>query len=108
VTDDHHDAYYGMTDAEHEPMTAEEERTAELILDAQDEARHAAEQAAAEAVQPADDPDECTAEMVDGSYTYCGCEDCDQREYEDIEFEVEMGHISESEALERHALNGAL
>lgn len=29
--------------------------------------------------------DECYAEMIDGSYTYCGCEDCVQREADDLD-----------------------
>ncbi|MDX3312091.1 hypothetical protein P1S61_24070 [Streptomyces sp. ME08-AFT2] len=52
--------------------------------------------------------DECTAEFIDGTYTYCGCEDCDQREYDDIEGEVEMGNLTDAEALEQHRRNGAL
>jgi hypothetical protein len=33
--------------------------------------------------------DECHAEMIDGSYTYCGCKDCDEREREDREEHME-------------------
>ncbi|MDI5971417.1 hypothetical protein POF50_019100 [Streptomyces sp. SL13] len=51
---------------------------------------------------------ECEAEFIDGSYTYCGCQDCDQREYDDIESDVEYGAITEAEALNLHRLNGAL
>ena len=51
---------------------------------------------------------ECEAEFINGSYTYCGCEECDQREYEDIESDVEMGSISEAEALDLHRRNGSL
>ncbi|MDI5971869.1 hypothetical protein POF50_021460 [Streptomyces sp. SL13] len=51
---------------------------------------------------------ECEAEFIDGSYTYCGCQDCDQREYDDIEADVETGAITEDEALNLHWLNGAL
>lgn len=29
--------------------------------------------------------DECFAEFIDGSWTYCGCEDCNDREAEDAE-----------------------
>lgn len=50
---------------------------------------------------------ECTAEFIDGSYTYCGCEDCDQREYDDIEAEVETGNLTEDEARDLHQQNGA-
>lgn len=51
---------------------------------------------------------DCEAEFIDGSWTYCGCEDCDQREYDDIEAEVETGHLTEAEALDLHYRNGAL
>ncbi len=51
---------------------------------------------------------ECYAEFIDGSWTYCGCEDCDQREYDDIEADVETGTITEAEALDQHYQNGAL
>ncbi|WP_267888450.1 hypothetical protein [Streptomyces sp. SBT349] len=34
---------------------------------------------------------ECEAEFIDGSYTYCGCPDCDQRAYEDRERDIELG-----------------
>lgn len=49
-----------------------------------------------------------TAELIDGSYTYCDCEDCDQREYDDIESHVEAGALTEAEALDPHRQNGAL
>ncbi|WP_326598075.1 hypothetical protein [Streptomyces sp. NBC_01803] len=42
------------------------------------------------------DNDQCNAEFIDGSYTYCGCEDCGQREYEDREGDIEMGYDPES------------
>lgn len=35
--------------------------------------------------------EECYAELIDGSWTYCGCPDCDQREYDDARVEEEMG-----------------
>ncbi|WP_264086272.1 hypothetical protein [Streptomyces marincola] len=38
--------------------------------------------------------DDCYAEFIDGSWTYCGCEECDQREYEDRESDIEMGYDS--------------
>ncbi|MFB7171117.1 hypothetical protein ACFCYM_09885 [Streptomyces sp. NPDC056254] len=57
--------------------TREEEKAAEIALDvAADEARWAAEGAAAG--EP--EGDECGAEFIDGSWTYCGCEDCVERE----------------------------
>lgn len=51
---------------------------------------------------------ECEAEFIDGSYTYCGCEDCNQGKYDAIEGDVETGALTEAEALELHRLNGAL
>lgn len=74
----------------HDVMSAEElaedDRRAEFALDAADDLRNA-EAAAAEEAE-ADDPGrECFAELIDGSYTYCGCEECEQREYEDSEFD---------------------
>ncbi|UED85298.1 hypothetical protein [Streptomyces profundus] len=30
-----------------------------------------------------DDDFECFAEFLDGTFTYCGCPDCEQREYDD-------------------------
>lgn len=35
------------------------------------------------------DDGECTAELIDGSYTYCGCEECDEREANDQEAHFE-------------------
>lgn len=54
--------------------------------------------------------DECVAEFIDGSYdvSMCGCEDCRQAEYEEIEHNVESGSISEQEALARHGMNDAV
>ena len=51
---------------------------------------------------------ECEAEFIDGHWTYCGCQDCAQREYDDIEADVETGNLTEAEALELHYWNGAL
>ena len=34
-------------------------------------------------------PVECYAEFIDGSWTHCGCEECDQAEYEAIESDME-------------------
>jgi hypothetical protein len=28
------------------------------------------------------DDELCVSELIDGVWTYCGCEDCEQREYE--------------------------
>ncbi len=44
--------------------------------------------------------DDCGAEFIDGSWTYCGCQDCAQREYDDTEAEVEAGNLTEAEALD--------
>ncbi|MGI5348799.1 hypothetical protein ACQEU8_11470 [Streptomyces sp. CA-250714] len=63
---------------------AEYDRDAEFAIDAADEAR-ARETERAEASQTHDDPDECYAEFIDGSWTHCGCEDCQQRAYEETE-----------------------
>lgn len=49
---------------------------------------------------------ECTGQLIDGIWHGCGCPDCREEEAEAIEHEVEAGHITETEALERHALNG--
>lgn len=70
-------------DEEHEPLTAEEEHTAELVLDARDEARDAEERKAAAAAEPDDDGDECNAELIDGSYTFCACAECWDRQAQD-------------------------
>ncbi|MEK8171853.1 hypothetical protein NKH77_28470 [Streptomyces sp. M19] len=51
---------------------------------------------------------ECSAEFIDGSWTYCGCQDCGQAEYDDIEAAVETGDLTEAEALALHYRNGAL
>ena len=55
--------------------------------------------------QPMDD--DCCAELIDGTWTYCGCPECDQSEYDDIESQVESGSLTEAEALELHRWNGA-
>ncbi|MEV7422836.1 hypothetical protein [Streptomyces sp. NPDC091212] len=55
----------------------------------------------------ADGPEECAAELVDGTYTYCGCPDCAHGQYEDTEHDVETGALTEDQALQQHALNGA-
>lgn len=74
----------------HDVMSAEElaedDRRVEFALDAADDARNA--QAAGKS--EADDPgQECFSELIDGSYTYCGCEDCEQREYDAAEYDGE-------------------
>lgn len=88
------DPYEGMTNAD--VMSADEiteyDRDAELALDAADEERWARDDAQAEA--PGPDDGECQAELIDGSYTYCGCEDCQEREYLDREADIEMGVIT--------------
>lgn len=57
----------------------EDERDAELRLDAADEERDAAEEQARNA-EPDTADGECGAEFIDGSWTDCGCLDCEQRE----------------------------
>lgn len=87
------DPYEGMTNAD--VMSADEiaeyERDAELALDAADEERRAAEETTE---APGPDDGECQAEFIDGSYTYCGCEGCREREYLDREADIEMGVIT--------------
>ncbi|MFD6421736.1 hypothetical protein [Streptomyces sp. NPDC060198] len=77
--------------ADYDPPTAEEERTAVLLLDAADEERHAAEERAAAAAAPEDD-DECAAEFIDGSWTYCGCPQCEEQEDRDAEDRAEVDY----------------
>ena len=52
------------------------------------------------------DDDGCFAEFIDGTWTYCGCPDCDQSEYDDIESQVETGSLTEAEARDLHRWNG--
>lgn len=81
--------YDGMTNADVMSVDeiAEYDRAAEYRLDADDEVR-ALEEERARAAQadPAEDDDECHAEFIDGSWTYCGCPECKQRETDDDEF----------------------
>lgn len=70
----------------------EYDRTAEFVLDAQDEERNAEEQRKAEAEAPAIDEGECQAELIDGSWTYCGCPECNDREAADGEQDEAEGH----------------
>lgn len=66
----------------------EDDRDAELRLDAADEERALAEeQARAAEHDGAEDDGECMAEFIDGSWTYCGCQDCEQREADDASAE---------------------
>jgi len=44
----------------------------------------------------------CTSEFIDGTYTFCGCSECDEREHDAVESDFESGYITESEAHERH------
>jgi hypothetical protein len=71
-----HDDY---TDEVEQP-TREEEKAAEISLDLADEERWAAEEAATGKGAGREDDEECGAEFIDGSWTYCGCEDCVDRE----------------------------
>ncbi|MEV7584424.1 hypothetical protein [Streptomyces erythrochromogenes] len=57
--------------------TREEEKAAEIALDVADEERWAAEEKEAEIARI--NAEECGAEFIDGSWTYCGCEDCVER-----------------------------
>jgi monoamine oxidase len=93
VNDHDHDHY---ADEEHEYPTRAEEKAAEIALDVADEERHAAEEATADAATAPDDH-ECQAELIDGSWTYCGCEECDERETRDGDEAFESGHASEEE-----------
>ncbi|MFI6700282.1 hypothetical protein ACIBJC_15115 [Streptomyces sp. NPDC050509] len=72
-----------------EAMSADEiheyDRHTEFVLDAQDEARDAAEQARQNAADGPDDDGECHAELIDGTWTNCGCQDCIDRAAEDEE-----------------------
>lgn len=80
--------YEGMTNAD--VMSADEiaeyERGAEYVLDAADEERAAAAERARQAEPDLTPGDECHAEFIDGSYTSCGCEECEQREADETEF----------------------
>ncbi|MFF9898469.1 hypothetical protein [Streptomyces longispororuber] len=69
---------------------AEYDRDAEFRLDAADEKRALEEERAREAEYGAEHEDECGAEFIDGSWTYCGCPDCEQREADDAEFDAEF------------------
>lgn len=83
--------YDGMTNAD--VMSADElaeyDRDAEYRLDAADEERALAEERARAAEHGADEDGDCFAEFIDGSWTYCGCPDCEQREADDAEFDEE-------------------
>ncbi|MVO87897.1 hypothetical protein GPA10_24850 [Streptomyces sp. p1417] len=85
--------YDGMTNAD--VMSADElaeyERDAELRLDAADEERALEEERARAAEHGADEDGDgdCHAEFIDGSWTYCGCPDCEQREADDAEEELD-------------------
>lgn len=76
--------YEGMTNEDVEPYDwAEEERTATLRLDAQDEERQLAEEQAAEA---AAGPDEgCQAEFIDGSWYGDDCDECRQQVQDEMD-----------------------
>ncbi|MDF4250450.1 hypothetical protein [Streptomyces sp. WMMB303] len=79
--------YDQLTD--HDVMSTDEmaayDRDTEFALDAADEARAHDEQRI-ETTEP-DDPDECAAEFIDGTWdgTFCGCQDCHRRAYEATE-----------------------
>ncbi|MFZ3558132.1 hypothetical protein [Streptomyces sp. BH055] len=77
--------YEALTNAD--VMTAtelyEDERDAELRLDAADEERDAAEEQARNAEPDLADDGDCNAEFIDGSWTDCGCPDCEQRAADD-------------------------
>jgi hypothetical protein len=52
--------------------------------------------------------DDCQAEFIDGSWEFCGCDECRQAEIDAVETSVEYGAISEAEALTIYARNGYL
>lgn len=85
--DDWHE--YGEIDR----PTPAEDKADEIAWETARDAHLAAEEAAAKAVEPdGDDPDECRAEFIDGSWTYCGCDDCNDREQRDHDdYEGEHG-----------------
>jgi|GEM_PF-2453188 len=89
-----------MTDMEQEPdpwaesgeprgMTWEEMREADLRLDAEQEQRDA--KAEAEGERQEQEDGDCHAEFVDGDWTHCGCEECDDREADDRREAEELG-----------------
>ncbi|MFB7162278.1 hypothetical protein [Streptomyces sp. NPDC056242] len=90
-----------MSDHEHmtnaDVMSADElyeyDRDAEFRLDAEDDARNTTAVEAEDAKAGADTTpgDECGAEFIDGSFTYCGCEECQQREQDDADANDELG-----------------
>lgn len=63
----------------------EDDQRAEFAQDDVDEARAAEEAKTDAAGESPDDDGECCAEFIDGSYTYCGCEECDERQDRDGE-----------------------
>ncbi|MGW5736959.1 MULTISPECIES: hypothetical protein [Streptomyces] len=78
-------AYDGMTNADvmsHDEM-AEYDRDAEYRLDAADEERALEEERERAAEYGPDHDGDCFAEFIDGSWTNCGCPDCEQREADD-------------------------
>lgn len=84
---------------------ADDERDAELRLDAADEER-ALREDAEEAARNAEagDPVDCGAVSPDDE---CGmCEGCQEREADDIEAQFESGSITYGEAVDAHVLNG--
>lgn len=45
----------------------------------------------------------CEPEFIDGGYEGCGaCPDCLEREDQELNHEVEAGHITDAQALEIH------
>ncbi|MFZ3494584.1 hypothetical protein ACODT5_15395 [Streptomyces sp. 5.8] len=70
------DDYQDFADEVEHP-TREEQKADEIRLDLADEERHAALEPQA---GPGPDDDTCFAEFIDGSYTNCGCEYCEDRE----------------------------
>lgn len=81
--------YEGMTNADvmGADEIAEYERDAEYRLDAADEQRDGAEERARQAAPDLTPGDECHSEFIDGSYTSCGCEECEQRDADETEFD---------------------
>lgn len=67
-------------DQENEPLTREEELTIELRLDEAQEQRQQIRD-----IQTEPDEGECASELIDGSWTICPCEDCQDRAYAETE-----------------------
>lgn len=83
ITGELMDNYQDFAD-EVEYPTREEVKADEIRLDLADEERHAALLDAEAAAFGPDDHESCHSEFIDGSWTDCGCEDCEAREEEEV------------------------